>query len=120
MLTAENGVELGGVIGEDMALTPDKNYIVTSSLAIPAGRHALLNIGDGTLTSLVLSDAQGHNFRLEAGSGAGISSAMAEQTAPQRVRGIYNLMGVKIANDASELKRLPRGIYIVNGQKVVK
>ena len=73
-------------------------YIVTSSLAIPAGRHALLNIGDGTLTSLVLSDAQGHNFRLEAGSGAGISSAMAEQTAPQRVR----------------------GIYIVNGQKVVK
>ena len=45
---------------------------------------------------------------------------MAEQTAPQRVRGIYNLMGVKIANDASELKRLPRGIYIVNGQKVVK
>ena len=120
MLTAENGVELGGVIGEDMTLTPDKNYIVTSSLAIPAGRHALLNIGDGTLTSLVLSDAQGHNFRLEAGSGAGISSAMAEQTAPQRVRGIYNLMGVKIANDASELKRLPRGIYIVNGQKVVK
>ena len=28
MLTAENGVELGGVIGEDMTLTPDKNYIV--------------------------------------------------------------------------------------------
>lgn len=101
-----------------------ENYIFLAynlaNRTIPAGRHALLNIGDGTLTSLVLSDAQGHNFRLEAGSGAGISSAMAEQTAPQRVRGIYNLMGVKIANDASELKRLPRGIYIVNGQKVVK
>lgn len=38
VLTAENGVELGGVLREDMTLSPDKNYIVTSLLGIPAGR----------------------------------------------------------------------------------
>ncbi len=37
VLTAENGVELGGVLREDMTLTPDKNYIVTSLLGVPAG-----------------------------------------------------------------------------------
>ncbi len=34
--------------------------------------------------------------------------------------GIYDLMGRKIASQASDLERLAPGIYIVNGQKVVK
>ncbi len=37
VLTVENGVELGGIIREDMTLTPDKNYIVTSMLGVPEG-----------------------------------------------------------------------------------
>ena len=37
ILTAENGVELGGVIVKDMTLYPDTRYIVTSTLAIPEG-----------------------------------------------------------------------------------
>ncbi|MDD3322065.1 MAG: S8 family serine peptidase [Paludibacter sp.] len=37
LLNVENGVELKGMLTEDMTLTPDKNYIVTSSLAIPSG-----------------------------------------------------------------------------------
>lgn len=37
VLTVENGVELGGIIREDMTLTPDKNYIVTSTLGVPEG-----------------------------------------------------------------------------------
>lgn len=37
VLTVENGVELGGIIREDMTLTPDKNYIVTSMLGVPDG-----------------------------------------------------------------------------------
>lgn len=37
VLTVENGVELGGIIREDMTLTPDKNYIITSMLGIPDG-----------------------------------------------------------------------------------
>lgn len=42
----ENGVELGGIIREDMTLTPDKNYIVTSMLVLP--QHITLTILPGT------------------------------------------------------------------------
>lgn len=42
----ENGVELGGVINEDMTLYPDKHYIVTKSIAIPQGKT--LTIMPGT------------------------------------------------------------------------
>lgn len=45
-LSVENGVELGGVISENMTLTPDKNYIVTSPIAI--GKGATLTILPGT------------------------------------------------------------------------
>ena len=37
ILSVENGVELGGVLREDMTLTPDKHYIVTSLLGVPKG-----------------------------------------------------------------------------------
>lgn len=45
-MTIENGVELGGVLSEDMTLTPDKNYIVTSNIAIQEG--VTLTIKPGT------------------------------------------------------------------------
>ena len=35
-----------------------------------------------------------------------------------RVKGIYTLTGVKVSDDAADLKTLPRGLYIVNGKKV--
>lgn len=35
VITAENGIELGGLISKDMTLYPDKHYIVTSMLGIP-------------------------------------------------------------------------------------
>lgn len=34
--------------------------------------------------------------------------------------GIYNLAGQKVADDESALSTLPRGVYVVNGHKVVK
>ena len=37
VLTAENGVEIGGLITEDMTLYPDVHYIVTKTLAFPKG-----------------------------------------------------------------------------------
>jgi len=37
-IKVENGVEIGGILSEDMTLTPDKNYIVTTLLGIPEGR----------------------------------------------------------------------------------
>lgn len=46
MLNVENGVELKGMLTEDMTLTADKNYIVTDNLAIPEG--VTLTIKPGT------------------------------------------------------------------------
>lgn len=45
-LTVENGVEIGGVIKEDMTLYPNVHYIVTKNLAIPEG--VTLTIKPGT------------------------------------------------------------------------
>lgn len=46
LLTVENGVEIGGVIKEDMTLYPDVHYIVTKNLAVPEG--VTLTIKPGT------------------------------------------------------------------------
>ena len=45
ILTAENGVEIGGMITEDLTLYPDVHYIVTSPLAIPNGVTLTLQPG---------------------------------------------------------------------------
>ena len=47
ILTAENGVEIGGLITEDLTLYPDVHYIVTPNLLIPKG--VTLTIMPGTI-----------------------------------------------------------------------
>ncbi len=46
-ITAENGVEIGGLIAEDMTLYPNVHYIVTKTLAVPKG--VTLTIMPGTI-----------------------------------------------------------------------
>ena len=46
-LTVENGVEIGGMITEDLTLYPNVHYIVTNKLAIPEG--VTLTIKPGTI-----------------------------------------------------------------------
>lgn len=46
-LTVENGVEIGGIIANDMTLYPNVHYIVTAPLAVPAG--VTLTIKPGTV-----------------------------------------------------------------------
>ena len=46
-LTVENGVEVGGLIEEDMTLYPNVHYIVTNNLAVPDG--VTLTIKPGTI-----------------------------------------------------------------------
>lgn len=46
-ITAENGVEIGGMITEDMTLYPNLHYIVTHPLAVPEG--VTLTIKPGTV-----------------------------------------------------------------------
>ncbi len=50
MLTVENGVELGGLISENMTLYPNVHYIVTKTLAIQPG--AVLTISPGSVVKL--------------------------------------------------------------------
>ena len=83
---------------------------------IPAGRHAILNIADAGITDIRLSDKDGHNILAVPAVPTVIDHIAADQ---QVRRGVYDLMGRKVANDASLLPRLQPGIYIVNGQKVV-
>lgn len=47
VLTAENGVEIGGMLSEDLTLYPDVHYIVTSKLLVPKG--ITLTIKPGTI-----------------------------------------------------------------------
>ncbi len=49
-LTAENGVELGGLISEDITLYPNVHYIVTRNLTVAEG--AKLTIKPGTIVKL--------------------------------------------------------------------
>ena len=59
-LTAENGVEIGGMITEDLTLYPNVHYIVTKNLAVPEG--VTLKILPGTIikfkknTGIVMSN----------------------------------------------------------------
>ena len=50
MLTVENGVEIGGMITEDLTLYPNVHYIVTKTLAVPEG--VTLTILPGTVIKL--------------------------------------------------------------------
>ena len=86
---------------------------------IPAGKHALLTIGDASITDIRLADKQGHNVYAYVATPTVIDVIPADGKAV-RNPGIYDLMGRKISSQASDLDRLAPGIYIVNGQKVVK
>ena len=77
------------------------------------GKHALLYIGDADLSSLRLSDAQGSNVTAVAGEGTVIKDAMGSKV--MNAKGIWNLNGQKIGSD-----KLRKGVYIIDGNKVVK
>ena len=82
------------------------------------GKHALLKIGDADVTQIRLSDTQGRNVEVVAGEGTTAIDAMGSKVMLQG--GIFNLKGQKVAGKASDLQKLPKGVYIVNGEKVVK
>lgn len=86
---------------------------------ISAGRHPILNIGANEIADIRLSDTYGHNVMATPSIVTAVETINADgkRAVPQ---GIYDLMGRKISSKASDLNRLPHGIYIVNGVKVVK
>lgn len=64
ILTAENGVEIGGMITEDLTLYPGVHYIVTKPIAVPEG--VTLTLKPGTVLKFKdntgLSTAKGSHF----------------------------------------------------------
>ena len=87
------------------------------------GKHALLYIGDADVSTLRLSDIQGHNVNVVAGEGTTNIDAMGSKVMQQE--GIYDLQGRKLKAEANSSlftihSSLKKGVYIVNGQKVVK
>lgn len=85
---------------------------------LEAGKHALLRIGDGQVTSIRLGDANAKSITVIAGEGTTAIDNMA--TAVKKQSGIYNLKGQKVAGSAEEFRNLPKGIYIIDGNKVLK
>ena len=85
---------------------------------LSAGKHALLKIGDGEITQMRLSDGQGRNVMAIAGEGTTGIDAMGSKVLQQG--GVFNLKGQKVAGNATDLNKLPKGVYIINGEKVVK
>lgn len=99
----------------------DNDYIYLaysmSGKTLPAGKHAVLNIGNAKIMDIRLSDAAGTNVEAKAGQTTNITRLGADV---MTVPGIYTLTGVKVSGRSSDLNRLPAGVYIVDGRKVVK
>lgn len=92
-------------------------YSMTGKTLAP-GKHAILHIGNAQVSTMRLSNLMGSNV-------AAISTD--ETTGLDRmgkdvmtVEGVYDLSGRKLYPIANGLSRLMKGIYIVNGKKVVK
>lgn len=88
-----------------------------SGKTLTAGKHAILNIGNAKIMDIRLSDAAGKNVEAKAGE---LSSITRLGSDVMNVSGIYTLTGVKLSGRSSDLKKLPAGVYIVDGKKVVK
>ena len=88
-----------------------------SGKTLTAGKHAILNIGNAKIMDIRLSDAAGKNVEAKAGE---LSSITRLGSDVMNVSGIYTLTGVKLSGRSSDLKKLPAGIYIVDGKKMVK
>ena len=85
------------------------------SKTLPVGRHAVLYIGDADITSLCFSDTQGNEIKSKAGNATSIEGLTVKRM--MNTEGVFNLNGQKVSGSTKALKH---GVYIINGQKIVK
>lgn len=88
-----------------------------SGKTLASGKHALLHIGEARVTSMRLSDAYGQNVTAIGGETTSIDRMGRDV---MNVDGIYDLQGRKLSTINSQPSTLKKGVYIINGQKVVR
>jgi hypothetical protein len=86
---------------------------------LSAGKHALLNIGNADISSIRLSNAIGHNVNIEK-NGTNPTGVQAIGAKVFQQGGVFNMNGQKVTGKDADLKKLPKGVYIINGEKVLK
>ena len=86
---------------------------------LSAGKHALLTIGNADISDIRLSNTLGHNVNLEKG-GSELTGVQAIGAKVFLQGGVFNMNGQKVTGKEADLKKLPNGVYIINGKKVVK
>ena len=84
------------------------------------GKHALLHIGDAEIAAIRLSDSAGRNVTAVSSKGGDPTGIDRLGKHAMSVKGVYNLNGQKISGSVEKMKRLPKGVYIIDGVKVVK
>ena len=88
-----------------------------SGKALEAGKHAVLNLGKAKISNIRLSDRDGHNVQAIGNEETRVNRLTVDA---HKVPGIYSLSGQKVSANGDDLNRLPKGVYIINGKKVVK
>ena len=79
--------------------------------AIPAGRHAILRVGNAQVMGIILSDVNGREVLAEYRTPTFIETIQPEQQVKPR-EGIFDMMGRKIQAPQQE------GVYVIDGKKV--
>jgi hypothetical protein len=77
---------------------------------IPAGRHAILRVGDAEVSGIVLSDVNGHEVMANYSLPTIIENILPEQEVETQ-KGLFDLMGRKI-------QTMRKGVYVIDGKKV--
>lgn len=94
-------------------------YSISGNTLAP-GKHAILSIGDAEITGIRLGDAAGRKVNAVAGKDGGTTGIDRMGKDVMTGKGIYNVKGQKVAGSAAMLDKLPKGVYIIDGVKVVK
>ena len=84
---------------------------------LAAGKHAVLYIGNADISSLCISDAVGNKLNVKADDPTSVEGVKGRNII--RSNGVFNLQGQKVSGE-DDIYNLQRGVYIINGKKVVK
>ena len=94
-------------------------YNMNGKMLTP-GKHALMYIGNAEIASIRLSDAAGRNVTALNSEGEDPTGIDRMGKDAMTVKGVYSINGQKMAGSLEQMKKLPKGVYIIDGVKVVK